>query len=312
MPRCPVCSVQTATRSRIFPSSVWQVWACETCGLDFVWPVPPPVELRRYYRWPDYGSQIYRDIGLARNRKRALYREILRYAGDGPPHTPRRTLDVGCGSGQFLRVARKFGWVAEGLEWDPETAARARAATGVTVHDGDGLTAVPIGRTYDLILMSHWLEHLEHPLDALQAARSLLAPGGVVVLRVPDARCPLAVREGVDWTWFCPPIHLQYFSEVSIRGLVREAGLVTRAVRHIRGDAHQALVERLLAALKSARRRAGSSAVIQMAPEGSFAKLAWVGRRLVEAADAWPPQLTPLATDSLQEILAVASSGHRP
>lgn len=73
-------------------------------------------------------------------------------------------------------------------------------------------------RSQDFLIASHVLEHLPFPLAALQAWYEVLAPGGVLLLRVPDkrytfdkdrARTPLArlIDEYNDTSRFQPRDH---------------------------------------------------------------------------------------------------------
>ena len=87
---------------------------------------------------------------------------------------PGRLLDVGCGAGQFLDVARARGWAAEGTEIS-SSAVRFLEERGHVVHSCPlpGLRVKP----YRAITMFEVLEHVRDPWDYLRAARRLLVPG---------------------------------------------------------------------------------------------------------------------------------------
>jgi len=67
------------------------------------------------------------------------------------------------------------------------------------------------------------IEHLTNPGEALDRIRSLLAPGGVVWLAIPDAGSRLARLMGRRW-WSVIPTHVQYFTRGSIATLLRRHG----------------------------------------------------------------------------------------
>jgi 2-polyprenyl-3-methyl-5-hydroxy-6-metoxy-1,4-benzoquinol methylase len=70
------------------------------------------------------------------------------------------------------------GWDVSGIEVSEEAAAHARALIGGTIHTGT-LESHPFApNTFDLILMSHSLEHFLSPADALRRVRALLKDGG--------------------------------------------------------------------------------------------------------------------------------------
>lgn len=101
--------------------------------------------------------------------------------------TGGRLLEVGCGSGSFLRAARAAGFEATGCELSGSLARRVEYATGVPVHCGD-LASMP-ERAFDVACMHHVLEHVSDPVAFLRAAQERLKPGGLLHLAVPNGAC---------------------------------------------------------------------------------------------------------------------------
>jgi SAM-dependent methyltransferase len=112
---------------------------------------------------------------------RSILRELERRAGAGQ----RRLLDVGAHAGRFLRLAAAAGWQAEGIELNPQTAAYAAAHAGVPVHQMNAASLATTGRQYDAIVLTDVLEHIPAPLDILATLVPLLAPRGVLAVKVP-------------------------------------------------------------------------------------------------------------------------------
>lgn len=100
----------------------------------------------------------------------------------------RRLLDVGCGGGAFLDVARAEGLETAGIELSPEAAAVARRA-GHRVTTGSAEEGGLVAGTFDAATMWDLLEHLDDPRAALVAARDALAPGGRLWIVTPMAGC---------------------------------------------------------------------------------------------------------------------------
>lgn len=102
---------------------------------------------------------------------------------------PGRILDIGCGNGRLLWAARRAGWQAKGLELSPELARYAAERTGVEVMTGDFLSTDPAPEdrgAYDVVSLRHVLEHLPYPLEAMKRIRSLLKPGGYLLVEMPN------------------------------------------------------------------------------------------------------------------------------
>lgn len=103
------------------------------------------------------------------------------------PAEARAILDVGCGAGGNARLLRLRGAVVDGVTLSPAEADLARAeCRSVWLHDlEDGLPAEATG-PYDAVLCSHVLEHLRFADAVLRGARSVLRPGGALVVALPN------------------------------------------------------------------------------------------------------------------------------
>ncbi len=114
-----------------------------------------------------------------RAREAVVLRELERFR---PDRGWRRALDVGCGDGLLLDALGRYAACVEGLEPDRDLVSDARAER-IHVRPFDA-TFRP-GQTYDLILFLDVLEHLDQVEPAVMHARSLLDPGGVMLVTVP-------------------------------------------------------------------------------------------------------------------------------
>lgn len=232
---CPICTSANVahdfaghtTRNPADPAR-WSVSRCADCNHRFVSPQPKWDELSPYYSssYSPYraahGMTEPFTTTVGRARKTGVYRHVSIKPG-------MRILDVGCGGGSFLRVARELGAHAFGVEPSQHGAEQCRA-DGLEVFHGmiEDYLAKHGNERFDLITFSHVIEHTSDPVATLRAAGSLLAPDGVLWIAVPNGDCQ-AMRD-LGWRWHsCDlPIHLMHFSLTSARAAADRAGLSVR------------------------------------------------------------------------------------
>jgi SAM-dependent methyltransferase len=150
----------------------------------------------------------------------------------------RRCLEVGPGLGIDLFCLRAVGWEAYGLEVDPQAAEQSRATSGCEVRVGTLDTTDYSTGSFDLVYMSHVLEHLPEPRPALARCLELLAPSGRLVLVYPNPSALTVRLFGRFSCVFEPPRHLVLPPIDAAVSLLRGAGFArARAVTSTRRSA---------------------------------------------------------------------------
>lgn len=207
---------------------------CEACGLVRLNPRPAVSELPRIYP-PDYYAYGLASEGGEAPRvtdrfKRRLYQgrvksQLKRLGKPGRV----RILDVGCADGRLL-------------DWYRESPAGERLEThGIELDDGAAAIAsnrghrVVTGRfevdtelepgSFDLIIASHVIEHVDDPEAFARRAAELLAPNGLFVIATPNWDSPEARRLGGSWGGNHFPRHWTLYDEVTITALAESIGL---------------------------------------------------------------------------------------
>lgn len=139
------------------------------------------------------------------------------------PNSGGSLLDVGCGGGAFLRVAKSAGWRVTGVDPDPKAVMNCRAQ-GFEVLQG-GLDQFASGESFfDVITLNHVIEHVPDPVAALQACHRLLKPGGQLWLATPNMGSLGHRKYGRNWRGLEPPRHLVLFNQQSLENALARAG----------------------------------------------------------------------------------------
>lgn len=95
-------------------------------------------------------------------------------------------LDIGCGLGHFLSVARESGWKSIGVEISPSAVKYVRENSNLEVHEGTVENCDIENNSVDVITMWDVIEHIQNPIEALSAVRNKLKKGGMLVIKTPD------------------------------------------------------------------------------------------------------------------------------
>lgn len=239
--RCPLCEgeggVVVGTKGR-FGMAVRNV-CCEQCATVYVTPRPSAEAMGEYYRGTY--RQHYGAVGYVGSDGRAVspgepgYDEaLLRWHGTqasnalalGAPAASALVLEVGCRHGKTLALMReRAGVQAFGIEPGEDEAEEARLA-GIDCFTGSLDAFDPGARRFDQVQWFHVMEHVHEPLVALLKLRSLLKPGGTLLIEVPNVYQPYGPLEEN----FFQNVHLVSYSPNTLPALVKRAGFEVRRV----------------------------------------------------------------------------------
>lgn len=208
-----------------------RIMKCKRCGLLYVDPQPTEDELREYYtRIADHQYLLkYKHQSLQRGDK--ILQLVGRFKADG------NLLDVGCGYGFFLDLARKKGWNAYGLELATGAVQYAREVYNLNILQGD-INEVPFRRgEFDLISLQHTLEHIPHPILTLRKLAAALKSDGILAVAVPNAASLMARLAGTRWVCFSQASHhLCHYTTRTLELLLNLSGFENIACFTYQGD----------------------------------------------------------------------------
>jgi SAM-dependent methyltransferase len=147
---------------------------------------------------------------------RKILEAVLPYKNSG------RLLDVGAASGILLEQAAELGFDGEGVEPSKSLAKNAQEA-GLKVHLGI-FPHSQIKGPYDVVTLIDVIEHVPCPIQLLRDIGAYLKADGVGVLTTPDVQSLVARLLGRRW-WHFRVAHIGYFSHITIKRALAEAGL---------------------------------------------------------------------------------------
>ena len=187
--------------------------------------------LEDYYGYPARGGGIWwRPLRKLLLWPDKMWRELkgrypLPWKGEG------KVLDVGCGAGGNLKTLQDQGWQPYGIEISGIAAAHARDTTPTQIYTETVESAPFAPGTFDVVLMSHSLEHFPSPVDALRRIHRLLKDDGLLVIHVPNIRSLEFSLFGRWWFPLDPPRHFYHFDRATLTATLAAAGFTPHVVR---------------------------------------------------------------------------------
>ncbi|MBI2730306.1 MAG: methyltransferase domain-containing protein [Sphingobacteriales bacterium] len=236
---CPVCgspniSLTLKAKDYTVTGEIFEIWHCFNCTHRFTQDAPAQEVIGRYYQSADYISHSETKKGLI-NALYHLVRNItlkgkLKLIKNVTAKTKGDILDIGCGTGSFLSVMQQAGWSVKGLEPDEVARKKGAGLYGLILDPIDQFTELP-PQSFDVITMWHVLEHVHELHYYMQHLKSLLKPGGKLLIAVPNYTSKDAAHYKELWAAYDVPRHLYHFSPQSMRYLIEFHGMKIESIK---------------------------------------------------------------------------------
>lgn len=239
---CPICSTNETEffvvgQDRLFCAvpDRFTLRRCGACGCIFQDPIPAQDKISSFYPKDYWWAPANRESSAVSRRLKSLetaYREFVamdhvrfleRCAGRSGAGG-RTLLDIGCGSGLFLHLARKRGFTPHGMDVSEAAVQLAQRHYALKVRRGSIGDDIWDAGQFDFITLFHVLEHLPDPKAALLYTRKLLKPDGSLIVQVPNAESLQARLFGRRWYGLDVPRHLINFTPRALGLLLGESG----------------------------------------------------------------------------------------
>jgi SAM-dependent methyltransferase len=239
---CPFCG-GAAIRERIRSLDLLQckpgtfvLDECTSCGHIFQNPRLTPEGLDFYYRdfYEGTGIDPTEFVWTANDHSYRGRVDLVRAWTE-----PKRWLDVGGGHGHFCLVASTLlpETAFEALDMGEGISAAERHGWVERAHLGMfPELADTLSGSFDVVSMHHYLEHTREPLAELDAAATVLDPGGWLLIEVPDPECIFGRWFGPLWGPWFQPQHQHFLSLRNLADALGRRGFTV--VAEERGPAH--------------------------------------------------------------------------
>jgi 2-polyprenyl-3-methyl-5-hydroxy-6-metoxy-1,4-benzoquinol methylase len=205
--KCPLCG---NTNNFIYIESIedYKIYKCPECFLEFSFPLKsaPPSHYEKFEKYSE----------------RWEFEKVL----DFIPFKNAKILDIGCGEGYFLKLAKEKGFEAFGIDFNEKAIEIAKEKFGLknvypyTIEEF--IEKFP-NEKFDIICFFHLLEHLDDPLKFMKNIKKILKENGYIAFSLPNPK-RFSLYFNLRETWDFPPHHLTRWDEKSINKLLNITG----------------------------------------------------------------------------------------
>jgi 2-polyprenyl-3-methyl-5-hydroxy-6-metoxy-1,4-benzoquinol methylase len=229
--QCPICS---NNNYNLFLESIdffltkesFSIVKCDRCGFKLTHPRPKQEEISIYYNSSEYISHTNSQKGFLNRlyyfvRNFTLYskvRLIKKYKKSGD------ILDIGCGTGEFLKKINEKGFTVTGVE--PGNSARdyAQNQNEIFVIDEKSMDEKLTPSSFDVITMWHVMEHVYNLNSRISQISKLLSENGILIIAVPNSDSWDARYYQKFWAAYDLPRHLYHFNQKDMLLLFQKEG----------------------------------------------------------------------------------------
>ncbi len=239
---CPVCKAKdiqiwsVAKDYEYFSTTdEFTYYDCNYCKTIFIHPVPVN-QLKKIYPH-NYYSFANKPKGVVVRLKEWLDKRFFKAILKQIPEKKINVLDIGGGTGWIPDLLKKcddrigFTQIV-----DIDEKAKSIAEKNGHAYFNGPIEEFATTTRFHLILMLNLIEHVADPLSVLQNAQSLLAPGGMIVIKTPntDSRDARLFKKSY-WGGLHCPRHWIIFSAANFKLLLQSTNLKIKSLKYTQG-----------------------------------------------------------------------------
>lgn len=204
------------------------IYSCAACGYKAMISMPESNPYESAFALTE--KFILLDASAASRALSSIRLAMIQGAGFGIG----KVVDIGCSVGSFLAVAKCHGYDVFGIDCSPWAIEECRKKGIAAVQaSADGLNGeLP---SADCVTMFDVLEHVRDPLSLIRHVAKRIGPRGVIAISTPNAD-GVGRDEIAAWRHYKPAEHQHFFTQKSLRHLLRKAGIDTVSVGFLESE----------------------------------------------------------------------------
>ena len=218
---CPVCNYPL--KKFLFDKQGFTHVKCPKCKLIYVDPIISESYLKKFYKAKSYiyYASLMTEEAIQRRDKRS--EKIFNKINKQFKSKKGRLLDIGCGYGGILKVAKSNGWDVYGTDYSDDCRKYIKQELGIDIKKQDILNTNFKENFFDIIVLKQVIEHLNEPKKTLIKINQLLRPGGMLWLATPNSKgiCALIMKK------YNPSYqrgHINIFDKSTMTKILKESG----------------------------------------------------------------------------------------
>lgn len=255
-PLCPICNQTSqydfSSRDLMFNHyERYDYQRCTNCNFIYQYPAPTAEQISTFY--PDSydvyeeQSRLKKISNLSKSILKKYYGYshlktnvssdllcIITHRVDSDYRVPfvkdGYLLDVGCGNGRYLDGMSALGWRVKGVEFN-EYAINVCRLSKLDVHHGDLFSAKFESDSFDVINVSHVIEHVPNPKQLFAELARILKKNGTLIIKTPNSEALGRALFNTNWFPNDVPRHIYFFSEKNLREVGNACGLKVQEIK---------------------------------------------------------------------------------
>lgn len=211
-------SVYISTKDFLVSGESFQLIYDQKLDLLITTPQPDLEKLPNYYKSEEYISHTDSEKGMLsflyqKVKQRALKKKVALITKSN--NGIGSVLDIGAGTGEFLKVASEYGWKVQGAEPNEKARFISKEKGIDLIEDFTEFS----NRQFDVVTLWHVLEHMPNLEKTISQIETLVKPGGTLLIAVPNYKSFDARYYNKHWAAYDVPRHLWHFSKSSMQKL---------------------------------------------------------------------------------------------